>query len=101
MAKILHYRDVGFDCATAIQAETEGEVLAQTAEHAKATHGMDELSPDTVEQIRTLIKTSRWRGNAQGKTRDRWARYTAPSFRGQSHKTKAQRSHTLHKAGQD
>ena len=56
MAKVLYCQDVGFDCPTAIRAETEGAVLTQTAEHAKTTHGMDELSPDTVAPIRTLIQ---------------------------------------------
>ncbi|HYH12375.1 MAG TPA: DUF1059 domain-containing protein [Thermomicrobiales bacterium] len=46
MAKELHCRDVGPDCDAVVTAESEDEILAQVAEHAKTVHGMsdDEVS---------------------------------------------------------
>ncbi len=40
MTKELHCRDVGFDCDAAVTAETEEEIVAQAAEHARTVHGM-------------------------------------------------------------
>lgn len=56
MAKILHCRDVGFDCEGVIRGETEDEVLQQAAEHARNDHGMQDVSPEVVEQIRAQIR---------------------------------------------
>jgi predicted small metal-binding protein len=42
MAKQLNCADVGFDCGAQINADTEDEVMAQAAEHAKSVHGMSE-----------------------------------------------------------
>jgi predicted small metal-binding protein len=42
MAKQLNCADVGFDCDAQINADTEEEVMAQAAEHAKSAHGMSE-----------------------------------------------------------
>ncbi|CAN5741875.1 hypothetical protein BH20CHL3_BH20CHL3_08440 [soil metagenome] len=40
MAKELHCRDVGPDCDAVVEAESDEEVLAQVAAHAKDAHGM-------------------------------------------------------------
>jgi predicted small metal-binding protein len=42
MAKQLNCSDVGFDCSAQINADTEDEVMAQAAEHAKSVHGMSD-----------------------------------------------------------
>jgi predicted small metal-binding protein len=42
MAKQLNCSDVGFDCNAQINADTEDEVMAQAAEHAKSVHGMSD-----------------------------------------------------------
>lgn len=55
--KELRCRDVGFDCAGVIRAETEDEVLRQAAEHASKAHGLTELDDQTVQQIRAQIHT--------------------------------------------
>ena len=56
MAKVLHCRDVGFDCEGVVRAETEEEVLQQVAEHAKKAHGLQDLTDDIVEKVKSLIK---------------------------------------------
>lgn len=55
--KELRCREVGFDCDGVVRAGTEDEVLQQAAEHARAVHGLGELSDDTVRQIRSRIRT--------------------------------------------
>jgi predicted small metal-binding protein len=40
MTKELHCRDVGFDCDAVVTAESDDEILAQVADHAKAVHGL-------------------------------------------------------------
>jgi predicted small metal-binding protein len=42
MAKQLNCADVGFDCRAQINADTEEEVMAQAAEHAKSAHGLSD-----------------------------------------------------------
>lgn len=56
MEKVIRCRDVGFDCNGVIKAKTEEEALALAAEHAKAVHGLKEISPDIVLKIRSVIR---------------------------------------------
>jgi predicted small metal-binding protein len=56
--KELRCRDVGFDCAGVIRAETEDEVLRQAAAHAAQAHGLTELDDRTVQAIRAQIRTA-------------------------------------------
>lgn len=56
MAKIIHCRDVGFDCDGVIRAETEEEALRQAAAHAKSVHGLEEVSPQVVEKVKAVIR---------------------------------------------
>lgn len=56
MTKVLHCADVGFDCEGVIRAETEDEVMSQAAEHARTAHGLEEVTPEVAEQIRSQIR---------------------------------------------
>ncbi len=56
MAKVLNCRDVGFDCEGVIRADSEDEVMSQAAEHARTVHGLDEITPEVAEQIRSKIQ---------------------------------------------
>jgi predicted small metal-binding protein len=42
-------------CEAAFQGETEDEVLAQVGAHARDEHGMDEVPPEVVDQIRASM----------------------------------------------
>ena len=42
MTKQLNCADVGFDCSAQINADTEEEVMAQAADHAKSAHGLSD-----------------------------------------------------------
>ena len=56
MAKVIHCRDVGFDCDGVIRAETEEEALKMVAEHAKTAHGLEEVTPAVVEQVKAVMR---------------------------------------------
>jgi predicted small metal-binding protein len=43
-------------CEAKFEAESEDQILAQVAEHAKADHGMDEVPPEVVGQVRENIR---------------------------------------------
>jgi predicted small metal-binding protein len=55
--KTLLCRDVGFDCDAKVQANTDEEVMAQVADHARHVHGVS-VTPEMAEGIKTLIKDS-------------------------------------------
>jgi len=46
--------DAGFNCDAVVTANTEDEVLAIAAEHARTVHGTH-VTPEMAEQIKTLI----------------------------------------------
>ena len=56
MTKVVNCRDVGFDCEGVIRADTEEEALKLVAEHAKEVHGMQEISPEVVEKVRSVMQ---------------------------------------------
>jgi predicted small metal-binding protein len=55
MAKELICRDVGFDCDAVVQADSEEEVMAQAATHAREVHGLQSIDDQTAERIRAQI----------------------------------------------
>jgi len=56
MAKVVRCRDVGFDCNGVVRAETDEEVLAQVAEHAKTVHGLENVTEEVVEKVRSVMR---------------------------------------------
>lgn len=56
MAKVVHCKDVGFDCGYIAKADTEKELMQKVAEHASEVHGLSEVSPEVVEQVRSVIR---------------------------------------------
>ena len=55
MTKELKCADAGFDCDAVVHADTEEEVMAQVATHARDVHGMDQIDDATAEKIRSQI----------------------------------------------
>jgi len=55
MKKIIRCKDVGFDCEGVIMANTEQEALKMAAEHAKKVHGLEDVSPEVVEKIKSVM----------------------------------------------
>jgi predicted small metal-binding protein len=56
MPKTLCCRDVGVDCDFQATGETEEEILAQAAEHAKTAHGFDGIPPELLDKVQAAIK---------------------------------------------
>ena len=55
MEKVIRCRDVGFDCDGVIKAKTEEEALQLAAEHARNEHGLQEVTPEVVEKIKSVM----------------------------------------------
>lgn len=55
MTKIIYCRDVGFDCEGVIRAATEEEALRMVIEHAKTVHGLDQISPEVVNKVKSVM----------------------------------------------
>ena len=56
MKKVIRCRDVGFDCDGVIKAPTENEALSLAAEHAKAVHGVKDITPEIVAKIKSVMR---------------------------------------------
>ncbi len=55
MTKELNCRDVGFDCDAVVRADSEEEVLAQVATHAREVHGLQQIDAETEQKVRSVI----------------------------------------------
>ena len=53
--KVIKCADVGFDCPGVIKAETEEEALQQAAAHAREVHGLNEVSEEVVNKIKSVM----------------------------------------------
>ena len=47
--------DVVPNCESTWVCSTDDEILARVAQHAKADHGLEDLSPELVLAVRSLI----------------------------------------------
>jgi predicted small metal-binding protein len=56
MGKIIHCKDVGFECDGVVRAGSEEEVMQMAAEHAKTVHGVDELTSEMVAKVKSVIR---------------------------------------------
>lgn len=56
MAKVVNCRDVGFDCDGVVRGDTEEETLGKVATHAKEAHGLDEVSADVVDKVKSVMR---------------------------------------------
>lgn len=45
-------------CMATFEADTEDELMAKVADHARDDHGMDTVPPELGAQIRSLIVTT-------------------------------------------
>lgn len=55
MAKELRCGDIMPGCDHVIRGETENEVLAQGAQHARDAHGVEQMDAETAEKVRSAI----------------------------------------------
>lgn len=57
MAKVLKCRDVGFECDAEVRADSEDEVMAQVAAHAREVHGVQEVPAQVAARARANIRS--------------------------------------------
>jgi predicted small metal-binding protein len=55
MSKVVSCRDVGMDCDFVARGQSEDEILAKCAEHARTDHGMSEIPDEVVTKVRSAI----------------------------------------------
>lgn len=55
MTKVVNCRDVGFDCDGVVKGDNEDQTLASVAEHAKSAHGLDEVTPEVVAKVKSVM----------------------------------------------
>lgn len=60
MTKVVHCRDIGFDCEGVIRAETEEEVMQLVAEHAGSVHDMKEIPEEVVQKVQAVMRDEYW-----------------------------------------
>jgi predicted small metal-binding protein len=51
-------RDIGMSCPFEAEERTEEKLLKKIEVHAKKVHGMNEISPELMTQIKSVIKKS-------------------------------------------
>ncbi|MGD8806627.1 MAG: DUF1059 domain-containing protein [Chloroflexota bacterium] len=56
MTKVVNCRDIGFDCDGVVQAESEKELLAKVAQHAKEVHGLTEVTEEIVAKVQSVTR---------------------------------------------
>jgi predicted small metal-binding protein len=56
MTLVVHCRDVGFDCDGVVKADNEQDLLKQVAEHAQSAHGLEEVTDEIVEKVKSVIR---------------------------------------------
>ena len=57
MTLVVRCRDVGFDCEGVVKAEAEEDLLRQVADHASSAHGVEEVTDEIVEKVKSVIQT--------------------------------------------
>ncbi|HWC07290.1 MAG TPA: DUF1059 domain-containing protein [Gemmatimonadota bacterium] len=58
MAKELRCNDIMPGCDFVARGETEQEIMAKAAEHAREKHGLNEIDEETAKKVRSQIRTA-------------------------------------------
>ncbi len=56
MTKVIRCRDLGFECDGVLKGESEEEVLAMAAEHAKDAHDISDMSDEMFHKVKSIIR---------------------------------------------
>ncbi len=56
MTKQFACKDIGLQCGFEATAESEDELMAKVAEHAKAAHNMQQIDEATAAKVKAAIK---------------------------------------------
>ncbi len=55
MTRELNCSDVGFECDAVVRADSDEEIMAQVATHAREVHGLEEIDDATAAKVRSQI----------------------------------------------
>ena len=58
MAMEIHCSDMGADCDFVARGETLQEALMAGAEHGKAVHGIEEITPEMMERVEQVVRSA-------------------------------------------
>lgn len=56
MKKVIHCRDLGYDCDGIIRAHTEKEAIEMAILHAERLHGLPEATPEIIMKMKSALK---------------------------------------------
>lgn len=56
MAFEVHCADTGADCDFAARADTMEELMELVSDHARRTHGMEEMDAETESKLREVVR---------------------------------------------
>ncbi len=56
MAKSFACRDIGMSCNFRARANSDNELMAKIADHAKKAHGMQQIDDATMAKVKAAIK---------------------------------------------
>jgi predicted small metal-binding protein len=55
MTRELNCSDIGFECDAVVRADSDEEIMAQVASHAREVHGLEEIDDETEAKVRSQI----------------------------------------------
>jgi predicted small metal-binding protein len=55
MTKVVYCNDLGFDCDGVVRSESEEELMAQVADHARNVHDVN-VTDEMTDQVRNVIR---------------------------------------------
>lgn len=56
MSKVLACREVGMDCDFVARGNSEEEIMAKAAQHARQDHGFESIPPEVAEKVKAAIR---------------------------------------------
>jgi predicted small metal-binding protein len=56
MTKVVHCRDLGFDCDGVVKAATEQEALQQVTAHARTVHQLDTIPYEVIQKVHEVMR---------------------------------------------
>ena len=55
MSKVMKCREVGMDCDFVAHGESEDQIMALAAEHARKDHGMESIPEEVAAKVKAAI----------------------------------------------
>lgn len=56
MEKVIHCRDLGYECDGMIRARNEKEAIEMAILHAERAHGLEQVTPEVIMRFRSAVR---------------------------------------------